>query len=104
MPSYAVIRIVDHFGSVRFEAVPASQVRGRTESLQAAYLRAFKAWKEKPDSGRRPQKFAIRVWEVKTGWDAQAVARARAAHYQKRHDCSKSKGKEDPQEESETGK
>ena len=79
--SYSVLRISDHNGCVRFEAVETRSVRDRERAYQEAYLKAARQWKPGKDPSnplQQPRKPEVRVWRNVMGgpeaWDrAQAV-------------------------------
>jgi len=93
LPSYAIVRIRGHEGSISFCAIPKDAVRKSSKDLYQGYLRAAREWqRDGEQSGRpAPQKPELRVMGSLTGPDAKRLAEARATNYQNRHDCGNNK-------------
>lgn len=83
--SYSVIRIRDHKGAVRFEAIRSVDLRQREQDVQTEYLKAARQRGVESGSSSSPlQKPEVRVWRVIMGWpDAPQRAEAAAKQFQK---------------------
>jgi len=100
--SYSVLRITDHLGVVRYEAVETRLVRERELVVQNAYLKAARAWKPGSDPSspqQQPQKPEVRIWRTVMG-GPDAIERAEAAAA----DCRKKECKDQPKAPSELPK
>ncbi len=86
--SYSVLRIADHTGAVRFEAVETVSVQDKEKEVQEAYLKAAKDWKPGQDPKapqQQPLKPDVRVWRtVMGGVDAKERAETVAADCRKK--------------------
>ncbi len=86
--SYSVLRIADHTGAVRYEAVETVNLQDRQKEIQDAYLKAAREWKPGQDPKapqQQPVKPDVRVWRsVMGGADAKERAEAVAVECRKK--------------------
>lgn len=86
-----MLRITDHTGAVRFEAIEAYREGERRRAVERDYLQAAKDWKASGANLPEPRKPEVRVWQkIMGGLDARARAEAAADMHRKREEHKKS--------------
>ena len=88
--------IKDHFGTVTFEALCSTELKGRMETLKEDYVAAYKAWKAADDKSEpKPKKPGLRILQRKIkGKESKAKAESLAARCQEKYEERLSKKRE----------